>query len=318
MQNKATAIVYPKANKVVMMEVEHQPMGPSDVLVKTIATSVTPGLERMQITGKSVTRKVIKFPALPGSEMIGEVIGVGEFVRGIEIGEFVYVSKGDKWLNVDSLFGCQADRVLTDFHNVLPLGSTPLNHSLLIGLLAYVISGIKKLDLKPEQNILVLGIGSVGMMVIEYLKYKGFLSVDAVETFSIRAKLSSARNIALQIEDFTEEFYDQYDVVIEATGRLLLIEQAVRLLKPQGKILLLGNYEVTKYDYRLIQEKEPVLISSSITKDADLVQAKRILSDESFPADKFITHVFPSHDYNRGLETALNASDAIKTVLTWR
>lgn len=318
MQNKATAIVYPKANKVAMMEVEHAPIGPSDVLVKTIVTSVTPGLERMQITGKSVTRKVIKFPVLPGSEMIGEVIGVGEFVRGIEPGEFVYVSKGDKWLNVDSLFGCHADRVLTDFHNVLPLGITPLNRSLLIGLLGYVISGIKKINLQETKHILVLGLGSVGMMVVEYLRYKGFDNVDAMETFSLRAKISSAQNIALHIEDFTEDFHDRYDVIIEATGRLLLIEQSIPLLKPQGKVLLLGNYEVTKYDYRLIQDKEPVLVSSSITKDEDMIQAKRILSDENFPADKFITHVFPSHDYNRGLEVALNAPDAIKTVFTWR
>jgi 2-desacetyl-2-hydroxyethyl bacteriochlorophyllide A dehydrogenase len=318
MQNKATAIVYPKANKVALMEVEHQPMGPSDVLVKTIVTSVMPGLERMQITGKSVTRKVIKFPVLPGSEMVGEVIGMGEFVRGIEVGEFVYVNRSDKWLNVDSLFGCQAERVLTDFHNVLPLGTTPLNRSLLIGLLGYVISGIKKINLQEAENILVLGLGSVGLMVVEYLRYKGFHNVDGLETFSIRAKISSAQNIALHIEDFTKDFHDRYDVIIEATGRLLLIEQAVSLLKPQGKFLLLGNYEVTKYDYRLIQDKEPALISSAIVSDEDMIQAKRILSDENFPADKFITHVFPSHDYNRGLETALNASDAIKTVLTWR
>jgi 2-desacetyl-2-hydroxyethyl bacteriochlorophyllide A dehydrogenase len=318
MLNKATAIIYPKANKVAMAEVEHLPMGPTDVMVKTIATSVTPGLERMQITGKSVTRKVIKFPVLSGSEMFGEVTAVGEFVRGIEPGEFVYVSRGDKWLNADPLFGCQADKVLTDFHYVLPLGNTPLNRSLLIGLLGYVISGIKKINLAETENILVLGLGSVGQMVTEYLHYKGFHNIDAVETFAIRGKISSAQSIALQIDDFTADFHDKYDVIIEATGRLLLIEQAIQLLKPQGKFLLLGNYEVTKYDYRLIQDKEPVLISSSVTSDADLIQAKRILSDEKFPADKFITHVFPSHDYNRALEVALNVSDAIKTVLTWR
>jgi len=318
MIRSAKAIVYPKANKVALLEIPFQPAQPTDILVKSILTSVTPGLERMQITGKSVTRRVMKFPVVPGSEMVGEVVWVGDFVHGIEPGELVYVHRGDRWAGANSLFGCNANFVLTHFKNVIPLGTAPMQRALLSGLLGYAISAIKKIDISKLERVLVLGLGSVGMMAIEYLRYKGFTNIDAVESFSIRGQMSSANAIGITIDDFTEAFNDQYDVVIEATGRLLLIEQAMRLMKPQGKVLLMGNYEVTKYDYRLIQDKEPMLITSAVVRDEHFIEAKRMLSDDAFPAEKFITNVFPAHEYERGLEVALNASEAIKTVFTWR
>ncbi|ACF13849.1 Alcohol dehydrogenase GroES domain protein [Chloroherpeton thalassium ATCC 35110] len=318
MIRSAKAIVYPKANKVALLEIPFQPAQPTDILVKTILTTVAPGLERMQITGKSVTRRVIKFPVVPGSEMVGEVVWVGEFVHGIEPGELVYVRQGDRWAGAESLFGCNANFVLTHFKHVIPLGTAPMQRAVLSGLLAYAISSVKKINLQELNRVLVLGLGSVGMMAIEYLRYKGFTDIDAVESFAIRGRMSSASAIGISLDDFTEDFNDRYDLVIEATGRLLLIEQVMRLLKPQGKVLLMGNYEVTKYDYRLIQDKEPVLITSSLVQDEHLIEAKRILSDAEFPAEKFITNVFPAHEYEHGLEVALNASEAIKTVFTWR
>ena len=318
MIQKATAIIYPKANKVAMAELSFLPPGPSDVLVNTIITSVTPGLERMQLTGKSITRRVLKFPVIPGSELIGEVAWVGEFVQGIDIGELVYVAESTGWQTGEAIYGCHADHVLTHFSHVLPLGDADISKSILMGTLAYSISALKKITLKPDSEILILGLGSVGLMLCEYIHMQGYTSVDAVESFSIRGSVSKARTIARQIEDFPNEFQDKYDVIIETTGRLLLIEEAIKLLKPGGTILMMGTYDVTKYDYRLIRDKEPTMIVTSLTKTEDLLNAKHILNSEGFPAEKFITHVFKCTDFNPGLEAALNASDAIKTIFTWR
>lgn len=314
----AKAIIYPKANKVSVADLAFRSPQPTDVLVKTIITTVTPGLERMQLTGKSITRRMLKFPVIPGSELIGQIEWVGNYVQGLEPGELVYVKEGTGWQNIDSIYGCMSERVLTHYEHIIPLGESNISRSILMGTLGYAISGLGKINLNKESEILILGLGSVGLMLNDYLHHQGFRCVDAVETFTIRGSISSARTIAGSMQDFTSAYDDKYDVVIETTGRLLLIEDAIKLLKPQGEILLLGTYDVAKYDHRLIQDKEPRLVISSQTQTKDLLSAKHILNSEDFPAEKFITHVFNYTDYNPGLEAALNASDAIKTIFTWK
>jgi len=154
-------------------------------------------------------------------------------------------------------------------------------------------------------------------MVSEFLRNKGCMLVDAVETFGIRGQLSHAENIALEIGDFTPEFNDRYDLVIETTGRILMIEKSIRLLKPRAKVLLMGNYEVMAYDYRLIQHKEPAIFCSSITTFAHLKEANTLLDSEMLDTEKFFTNVFPVSQYELAYRIALDSKEAIKTVISW-
>jgi 2-desacetyl-2-hydroxyethyl bacteriochlorophyllide A dehydrogenase len=129
--------------------------------------------------------------------------------------------------------------------------------------------------------------------------------------------LAAAKDIAFDILDFTSDYYDTYDVIIETTGRLLMLEQAVKLLKPRGSFLLLSTYDEMKLDYRLIQDKEPIFITSVRTSDDDLFEAKYLLSESAIEAEKFLTHRFRISEYEQAYDTALNRADAVKTVLVW-
>ncbi|MBC8043597.1 MAG: zinc-binding alcohol dehydrogenase [Rhizobacter sp.] len=318
MFEKAKALVYLKANKLDLRDVEQLPMASGDVLVRTIATTITPGIERLQFTGKSVTRKEINFPIVSGSELVGEVLSVGAEVGTVQAGDYVFVSRADKWFDAESLFGCQAEKVLTGGGNVLRLSRAPNDVDLLTGLLAYCLAAARKVDLSQVERVLVLGLGSVGLMLAEVLRYKGVATIDAAEKFLVRGKLAAARDIAFDIEDFTSDYFDRYDLIIEATGRIGILEQATKFLKPQGRFLLLGNYEEMLYDYRLVQDKEPVMISSAHSTAADLQEAAYLISIEELPLKKFITHHFPIGDFKRAYDTALNAADAVKTVLMWQ
>jgi 2-desacetyl-2-hydroxyethyl bacteriochlorophyllide A dehydrogenase len=254
---------------------------------------------------------------MPGSESIGQVIKTGPEVRDLNPGDFVYAFKGDRWTGIQPYYGCHAEMIPTSRSNVFALNRQPIHRDLLIGVLAYVISAVEKVQLAQSSRILVLGLGSVGLMVSEYLNYLGFQHVDAVETFSIRGQLSHAENIALDISDFTAEFNDSYDLVIETTGRVLLIEKAIRLMRHQAKILLMGNYEVMAYDYRLIFHKEPVIISSGITTISHISTASALLDGDKLDTEKFFTDVFPVSQFEMAYRRALDSKESIKTVLTW-
>ncbi len=317
MKGEAQAIVLQKANKLKLQSTAYHADQPDDILVKTIATAITPGFDRLLLTNKPVSRRVFKYPIMPGSEAIGQVLQTGAAITDLHPGDFVYTFKGDRWPGIESYAGCHAEIIPTSRHNVLALGRLPIHRDLLTGLLAYVVSAIEKIPADNSARILILGLGSVGLMVSEYLHRLGFQHVDAVETFGIRGQLSHAENIALDLEDFTQEFNNSYDVVIETTGRILLIEKAVRLMKPKAIVLLMGNYEVMAYDYRLIQHKEPAIICSSISTLAHMRRAFSLLEEGMLDTEKFFTAVFPVSQFELAYRKALDGKESIKTVLSW-
>jgi len=317
MKGEAKAIVLPKASKLKLQRVQYHAAGPGDILVETIASTITPGLDRLLLTNKPVSHKVLDYPLIPGSESIGQVIAAGPEASKVQKGDFVYAFRGNRWTGVESYYGCHGELIPTSSENILPLGRQPIHRDLLTGLLGYVISAIEKVSIDPSMQVLILGLGSVGLMVSEYLHWKGCMHVDAVETFGIRGQLSHAEHIALEIGDFTPEFNDRYDLVIETTGRILMVEKAVRLMKPQARVLLMGNYEVMAYYYRLIQHKEPAIICSCITAFSHLQAASALLDIEKLDTEKFFTNVFPVSQYELAYRIALDSKEAIKTVISW-
>ena len=317
MKGDAQAIVLQKANKLKLQSTAYHADQPDDVLVKTIASTITPGFDRLLLTNKPVSSRVFKYPIMPGSEAIGQVIETGPEVTDLQPGDFVYAFRGDQWTGIEPYAGCHAEIIPTSRQNVLALGRPPVHRDLLTGLLAYAVSAIDKVPLEASSKVLVLGLGSVGLMVSEYLHSLGIKQVDAVEIFSIRGQLSHAEHIALDIDDFTGEFNNTYDLVIETTGRILMIEKATRLMKPQAVVLLMGNYEVMAYDYRLIQHKEPVIISSSITSLSHLKEAISLLESDRLETEKFFTGVYPVAQFELAYRRALDGKESIKTVLSW-
>ena len=317
MKGEAQAIVLQKANKLKLQSTAYHADQPDDVLVKTIASTITPGFDRLLLTNKPVSSRVFKYPIMPGSEAIGQVIETGPEVTDLQPGDFVYAFRGDQWTGIEPYAGCHAEIIPTSRQNVLALGRPPVHRDLLTGLLAYAVSAIDKVPLEASSKVLVLGLGSVGLMVSEYLHSLGIKQVDAVEIFSIRGQLSHAEHIALDIDDFTGEFNNTYDLVIETTGRILMIEKATRLMKPQAVVLLMGNYEVMAYDYRLIQHKEPVIISSSITSLSHLKEAISLLESDRLETEKFFTGVYPVAQFELAYRRALDGKESIKTVLSW-
>ncbi|MCW8799110.1 MAG: zinc-binding alcohol dehydrogenase [Prosthecochloris sp.] len=317
MKGQAKSIVLIKANKLRLVDTAYLADQDNDVLVKTIATTITPGLDRLLLTNKPVSHRVINYPIMLGSEMIGQVLETGPGVTSVSPGDFVFTFKGDRWKDIEPYYGCHAEIVATSESNILPLGRAPIHRDLLIGLLGYIVSAIEKARLEPSSRVLILGLGSVGLMAAEYLNSIGITNIDALENFGIRAQIGKVHNIGMEMTDFNESFNDRYDLIIETTGRILLIEKAIRMLKHGRQILLMGNYEVLAYDYRLLQHKEPVLICSSITEYHHIQKARELLEHPDIDSEKFFTNVFPVDRFELAYRVALDSKEAIKTVISW-
>ncbi|MDX2129107.1 MAG: alcohol dehydrogenase catalytic domain-containing protein [Chloroherpetonaceae bacterium] len=316
------AILYPKLSRIILEELELVPLGKNHIRVRTIATSAAPGVERLLLTGKSITRKEFRFPVVTGSELIGEIIECGEDVNEFQNGDYVFLWKTEGYKNskfpvITPIFGCQCAEVIASTQNVVKLLRTPKPEDILIGLLAFAISASEIIPHTAEQEILILGLGSVGLMMTDYLNHLNLKKIDAAEKFINRGSLSKARQIALDLTDFPESYFGKYDLIIEASGRLLLVEESMKYLKTRGKVLLLGNYDIMKLDYRLMQEKEPSLILTHIPSKHHYELASTLIGEGIISVERFMTSVLSAYDPENSLEIALNRHTEIKTLITW-
>ena len=84
MRGETQAIVLQKANKLKLQTAAYHADQPGDILVKTIASTITPGYDRLLLTNKPVSSRVFKFPIMPGSEAIGQVIQTGRGVTDLQ------------------------------------------------------------------------------------------------------------------------------------------------------------------------------------------------------------------------------------------
>ena len=113
MKGETQAIVLQKANKLKLQRTTYHADEPGDVLVKTIASTITPGFDRLLLTNKPVSSRVLKYPIMPGSEAIGQVIETGKGVTDLHPGDFVYAFKGDRWSGIEPYAGCHAEIIPT-------------------------------------------------------------------------------------------------------------------------------------------------------------------------------------------------------------
>ena len=84
---KIIRICFPKEREVVYEEVEAEfPLGPHDVLIRTLYSVISAGTELAKFTGL----QKVEYPFIPGNRAVGEVIEVGASVRGFAPGDYVF------------------------------------------------------------------------------------------------------------------------------------------------------------------------------------------------------------------------------------
>ena len=91
---KTKAVIFPKADTFEFGELTLPDPGPSDVLLRSVVTAISPGTERWILRGKHLGTK---FPCVPGYHRISVVEQCGKDVPGLQVGDLVY-GGGGRWL----------------------------------------------------------------------------------------------------------------------------------------------------------------------------------------------------------------------------
>lgn len=218
--------------------------GPEDALLK-VELATTCGTD-LKIYKRGHAR--MKFPALFGHEVVGEVVAKGEKVTGVNLGDKV----------VTAGLGAFADYVLIrppmSLKELLPVPEgVPSEAAALTEPFACVYHGIAESNIKLGDQVVIIGCGPIGLMFVRLAKMSGayVIAMDMVAE-----RLETARKVgadavvnAGQVEDpiqavrlLTDDGAG-VDVAIEAVGIPKTWEQALYMIRRGGLVTFFGGCE---------------------------------------------------------------------------
>ncbi len=224
------------AGQVTLEAFEPPQPGAGQVLLRALATLISPGTERAYYLNLDNTNP--GYPLYPGCSFVGEVIARGAEMTQLTVGDRVVCP------------ATHASHALVDASICLRVPA-PLSdeEAVFFNLLAIAMQGVRKARIELGESVAVLGAGIIGILAMRLAQLSGGLpavGIDVDEKRLALAKQIGADEVLLsddQLHDSLSAMLgtDGAAVVIEATGVPQLVVTAFQLAAERGRVVLLGS-----------------------------------------------------------------------------
>ncbi len=283
--------------------------------------------------------------AILGHEFVGEVVDIGSEVDNVNVRNLVAIDPNIKcgkcWFCRNGYPNmCPEMTTLGIYGNggfaeyavvpakqvyVLPR-SMDIDKAVLFEPLTTAVHNWEKVNLKPGENILIFGAGPIGAFFIKLAQISGANEIIVSEPSSLRREIARKLGATKVVDPINEDVVEivhsvtKYgvDVAIDASGVPVVIEQAVRALRPGGRLSLFGQQNIhafaDKVSFTLMNQKELHIFGSyAAAKSFD--QTIEILKKrETDDLKNIITHRLKLEDIHKGLEL-MRKKEALKVVI---
>ena len=203
--------------------------GPREVLLETLYSTISPGTELAWLNHMENTPG--KYPYYPGYSLCGRVLEKGGEVSGLEPGDLV-AANAPHW----SHHVIDAEKCVR-----LPEGMDPEEASA-FRLASISLQGVRKADIQLGDRVAVLGLGAIGNYAAQLAYVAGAGEVIGFDFVDWRRKLAEDCGVLhTESDGDAPGFENAFDVVFEATGVPPVVNTALRMVKPLGRVILLGS-----------------------------------------------------------------------------
>lgn len=247
-----------------------------------------------------------------GHEFSGKVIGVGEGVSEVRVGDRVAV---DGLRGCGKCYWCKRHRVmlcpmlaaagqmydggLEEEVNLpasvifrIPKGVT-MAQGALAETVAVGVRGVRRACVSPGDVVGVIGAGAVGLVTAQIAQLKGTAEVFVVDPLPSRRAV--AQQVGLKGIADGELGEGRCDVVIECSGSRGGMREAIRLSRVGGRIVVIGisREEIGLDAFWLVSGEREIRGSLSHVGDEDFVGALSLLGSRQVVVDPIITDKVP-------------------------
>jgi L-iditol 2-dehydrogenase len=326
------------------MEVKEVPLpsikNDTDVLLKILAVGVC-GSDIQYYARGGIGSDMVRFPFIVGHECVAEVEQTGGRVRRALPGDRVVVDPAITCGTCDQCFedrpntcrnllflgcpgqmeGCLAEYIVMPESNCHPFHkATKVEQAILVEPLSIGIYAIRLLEKSVATSLAVLGSGPIGLSVALAASEKGILKIYMTDRIDQRVEAARKAGAVWSgnpdRSDVVGEILEReplgLDAVFECCGDQEAIDQAIELLKPGGKLMIIGipDAERTSFDAHRLRRKEIGI--HNVRRQNDCIPAAIDLAGQLGNAlDFMVTHVFPLEQTQEAFDMVENYRDGV-------
>lgn len=313
------------------LRVEQRPVpdiGPDEALMKVVSVGICGTDLRILHGGHRMYAEDVE--RIPGHEVVGDIVAVGENVKGVEIGTRMFVSpnmgcghcdqcvsgNNNRCANYNAI-GITIDGAFAEYMRIpaaaimqgnlilLEPGTDPAAAAL-IEPFACVLRGQNAVDVRLGDVVLIVGAGPIGVMHIMLAKLRGAARVVVSEFMETRLQqaLEAGADVVVnpQNQDLAEVMARESggkgaDVIIVAAPAHAAQESALQLAAIGGRINLFGGLPKDRpainFDSNIVHYKELYVTGTTACSTGDCRQAAAIVNSRRLDLSPIVSGRFP-------------------------
>jgi len=313
-------------------EIERVPTpvpGRGEVLLRTAYVAIC-GSEFPSYWGvatKHPTYKhIVHYPRYLGHEASGVVEAVGPGVHEVKIGDRIVPRRA----HYATHHIVPVEQVLTHIPREIPLKEASL--TLMTQETCFIVDHV---GIQPGDKVLIVGLGPLGLLILEALRFKRCTELAVADLVDHRLQVANELGAKYTVNSGTHDLVnaiysiwpDGPNVVVDTTGRVGPMAQAIEVVAPNGKVVLAGRPYETPAGLQIEDLFDKMLtVYGAKTPPAGYTPAyaskalKRIAAGQVH-AQRLITHEFPlrrigdafelaTHPERGGLKIVVNCQES--------
>lgn len=319
-------------------------VGPGDALIKTRACGVCSG----DVMPWYIEKKA---PLVPGHEIAGEVVSVGEKVTHFRTGNRVFTHhhapclscrfcrRGDyvqcyTWKKSSLIPGGISEYILIPALNLendtITLADTvSFEDATLVEPAACVVKGLKRAKIRRGDTVLVIGLGVMGMIHVLLAKEYGAGRVIGADMVPYRLEKAiglgadhvidvTKKGLVEGLKDITGG--DLAELVIAGPNSAEVMMNGIECIQPGGQIVLFTPAkpgEMLRIDPNKLYFKDINILTSYSCGPSDTADAYEFIERRIVTAEKLVTHRFPIEQTAEAFRITSLAADSLKSLIVF-
>lgn len=334
--------MYYNNNKVLVEEMDIPEISDNDILIKVYACGIC-GSDIME------WYRIKKAPLVLGHELCGEVIKVGDNIKKFKKGDRVFSTHH---VPCDQCYYCinghnTACETFQKVNNHYPGGFSEYlkisgksletgtyvlpdeitnEQATFIEPLGTTVRALRTAELKPEDCVLILGSGIIGLIMIKLAKAMGAVNIIATDIDNERLKSAKKYGAehTIKADNDIPAFIKKVnngrlaDKVIICTGALSASKQAIECSDKGGMILFFAvprPGETISIDFNPFWRDDVTIKTCYGAAPLDNKQAMELIRSGKVKVDDMITHKFSLDDIGEGFKIAGEGKNCLKVLI---